>query len=110
MELDPKNTSAAEALERAEAPAANGDAKNFERFAGRYEIAPDFILTVTVEGGKIFGQATGQQRFELEPVSETKFAIRVVGAEIDFIRDDKGVVTGLVLHQGGRDTAAKRLP
>ena len=110
IELDPKNTSAIEALKRLESPAPTGGPKNVDRFVGRYEVAPDFILTITAEGGKLYGQATGQQRFELEPISETKFAIRIVGAEIDFNRDEKGVVTSLVLHQGGRDIPAKRLP
>lgn len=110
IELDPKNTSAADALKRVENPTANSNPKGLERFVGRYEIAPEFILAITTEGGKIYGQATGQERFELESISEFKFAIRVVGAEIDFNRDDKGVVTGLVLHQGGRDIPAKRLP
>ena len=110
IELDPKNTSAIEALKRLESTAPVVDAKNLDRFIGRYEIAPDFILTITTDGGKIYGQATGQQRFELESISEAKFAISIVGAEIEFNRDDKGVVTGLVLHQGGRDIPAKRLP
>ena len=110
LELDPKNTSAADALKRVENPGTNVDAKGFDRFVGRYEVAPDFIITITTEGGKIYGQATGQQRFELESISETKFAIKIVGAEVEFNRDEKGVVTGLVLHQGGRDIPAKRLP
>jgi hypothetical protein len=97
-------------LKRLESPPVSANAKGFDRFAGRYEVSTDFILTITTEGGKIYGQATGQERFELESISDVKFAIRVVGAEIEFNRDDKGVVTGLVLHQGGRDIPAKRLP
>jgi hypothetical protein len=31
-----------------------------------------------------------------------------VDAEIEFGKDDKGVVTHLVLHQGGRDMKASR--
>jgi hypothetical protein len=32
-----------------------------------------------------------------------------VDAQISFVRGDDGSVTGLVLHQGGRDQPAKRI-
>jgi hypothetical protein len=73
-------------------------------------LAPNFILTITTANGKIFGQATGQQQFELEPVSENKFVVRQVNAEITFVKDASGKVAELVLNQGGRDLPAKRLP
>lgn len=34
---------------------------------------------------------------------------RVVEAEVEFVRDDSGAVTGLVLHQGGRQTPGTRV-
>ena len=110
VELDPKNTNALAIIKRLESPPVAVDAKLLDRYPGQYEIAPGFVLAVTKEGDKLFGQATGQPKLELETVTETKFAVQRVGAEIDFVVDPKGMVTGLVLHQGGRDTAAKRLP
>ncbi len=38
--------------------------------------------------------------------SETMFFPKVVDAEIKFFKNEKGQVTYLVLHQGGRDTKA----
>jgi hypothetical protein len=40
--------------------------------------------------------------------SETMFFPKVVDAEIEFFKNEKGQVTHLVLHQGGRDTKALR--
>ena len=40
--------------------------------------------------------------------SGTKFFLRVVDAQVEFFRNDKGLVTHLVLHQGGRDMKAPR--
>jgi len=40
--------------------------------------------------------------------SETMFFPKVVDAEIEFVKNEKGQVTHLVLHQGGRDTKALR--
>jgi hypothetical protein len=73
-----------------------------------YEIAPGFILTVTREGDRLMTQATGQQKVEVFPSSETEFFLKVVDARITFVRGPGGTVDELVLHQGGRDMQAKR--
>ena len=110
VELNPKNQGGIDALKRLEGPPVAVEAKVLERYVGQYELAPGFVLTITVEGGKLHGQATGQGKLQMESISETKFAVRSVGAEVVFVTDDKGVVTGLVLHQGGREIPGKRLP
>ena len=66
------------------------------------------VIGVTREGSRLFGQATGQPRFEMFPESETRFFLKVTDAQIDFEQDAAGQVTGLVLHQGGRDMKARR--
>ncbi len=80
-----------------------------ERYVGKYALAPDFILTVTREGNRIFTQATGQQRVEIYPASETEFFLTVVEAELYFTVEDDGTVSGLILHQGGRKMPAERI-
>jgi hypothetical protein len=35
--------------------------------------------------------------------------LRGVNAQVSFTRDFAGVVTGLVIHQGGRDQPARRI-
>jgi hypothetical protein len=52
-------------------------------------------------------QLTGQPKFELFPESETKFFLKVVDAQITFVKDDKGVITHAIVHQGGDHKAKK---
>ena len=78
------------------------------QYAGTYELQPGFDIVMTVEGGQLMAQATSQPKFPLFAESETRFFLKVVDAQVDFVKDDKGVVTHLVLHQGGRDMKAER--
>jgi CubicO group peptidase (beta-lactamase class C family) len=77
-------------------------------YAGTYELAPGFVLTVTSDGGRLFAEATGQSKVELFATSETEFFLKVVDARIVFVRNASGVVESLVLHQNGREIPAKR--
>ena len=110
VELDPKNTGALAAIKRLEAAAVSVDTKNFDLYTGQYQLAPNFILTIIKEGDKLFGQATGQPKFELEAGSDSLFHIRQVGAEITFVKAETGPATALILNQGGRKMEAKRIP
>ena len=76
---------------------------------GEYQLAPGFLIAITREGERFFGQATGQQKFEIFAESETEFYIRAVNAQITFVKDEKGQVTHLVLHQNGADQQGKKI-
>jgi D-alanyl-D-alanine carboxypeptidase len=80
----------------------------YDRYVGEYELAPNFILTITKENNKLMGQATGQPKFELTPESEMKFSIVQVGAQIEFTVES-GKATQLILNQGGRTLPAKKI-
>lgn len=79
-----------------------------ESYAGVYQMKPQFSLTVTVEGGKLMVQATGQAKFQVYAESETRFFYKVVDAQISFVRDENGKVDHLILHQGGMNQKAVR--
>jgi CubicO group peptidase (beta-lactamase class C family) len=83
------------------------DPKILDAYVGQYEINPSFKFTITREGDSLMSQATGQPKFELFPESETKFFLKVVDAQVTFVKDDKGAVTHMTLHQGGDRTAKK---
>jgi D-alanyl-D-alanine carboxypeptidase len=80
----------------------------YDAYVGEYELAPGFVLTVTREGDRLMTQATGQEKVEVFPSSETEFFLKVVDAQITFVRGAGGTVDQLVLHQGGRDMPAKK--
>jgi hypothetical protein len=85
------------------------DAAVLESYAGEYELSPGFVLTVTLEGSRLMTQATGQGKVEIFASSLTEFFLKVVNAQITFVKDATGAVTGLVLHQGGRDVPGKKI-
>ena len=85
------------------------DSRIYDAYVGQYELAPNFIIAITKEGDGLFAQATGQSKFEVFPESETEFFYTVVDAQITFVRDEKGQVTHLVLHQNGRDIPGKKI-
>ena len=80
-----------------------------ESYVGKYELTPQFVISVTLENGALFVQATGQPKFPVFAESETKFFLRAVEAQISFTKDESGTVTGVILHQGGRDQAARKV-
>jgi D-alanyl-D-alanine-carboxypeptidase/D-alanyl-D-alanine-endopeptidase len=72
-----------------------------ETYVGVYQLAPTFTLTITREGGSLFGQGTGQPKLQLFAEAPTEFFLKEVDAQITFEKDPTGRVTRLVLHQGG---------
>ena len=85
------------------------DPKQFDGYVGRYQLAPDFILTVTREGNQLFTQATGQPKLEIFPEGPRDFFLKVVDAQITFEVDAQGKAISLTLHQGGMNQPAKRM-
>ena len=80
------------------------------RYVGRYQLAPNFVLDVTVRDGAMYVQATGQPMVRLWAESESRFFLKEVDAQLTFERDAAGSVTGVVLHQNGQNVPGKRLP
>jgi CubicO group peptidase (beta-lactamase class C family) len=79
------------------------------KYAGTYELGSGVTATVTVEGGRLMTQLTGEPKLELFAESETRFFLKVVDAQVEFFMDASGAVTHLVVHQGGRDQKAARV-
>lgn len=85
------------------------DPEDFDDFVGRYSLdpAPDFILTFTREDDTFYTQATGQQRLEIVPTSDSTFALTTVEASVVFHRNEDGKVDGLTLNQNGQNHATR---
>lgn len=71
-------------------------------YVGIYQLAPTFSIAVTLKDGALYGQPTDQPAFRLWPESDHDFFLKEVDAQVTFVREG-GVVTALVLHQGGHD-------
>jgi hypothetical protein len=84
------------------------DPKILGDYEGSYQLAPSFAIKVSTRDGRLFVQATGQPEFEVFPSKKDEFFLKVVDAQITFTRDAGGKVTGMVLHQNGRDLPGPR--
>jgi CubicO group peptidase (beta-lactamase class C family) len=111
LELDPKNTNATAKLAalKNDQKEVKADPKIYDTYAGDYELEPGLTITITSENGRLMAQLTGQQKLELFPSSETEFSLRIVDAQVTFVKDEQGKVTGLILNQNGRRMTAKKI-
>ena len=92
-----------------ERQAATVDPAIYDRYAGVYELAPGFSLTVTREGAKLMAQGTGQPKIELFPESPTTFFAKEVEIKVEFVVGGDGKASSLILHQGGRKLPGRKM-
>jgi CubicO group peptidase (beta-lactamase class C family) len=78
-------------------------------FVGEYELMPGFNIAVTLDGTRLFCQATGQPSFEVFAATPTRFFLKVVTADIEFYPNEKGAVDKMALFQGGQTLEGKRV-
>lgn len=85
-------------------------------YLGRFQLAPQFIMTITQRRGHLYLQATGQQALKLsplsnpsEPLSADLFKVEGVDAHIRFTRDPQGKVQVLILDQNDIQQKAPRI-
>ena len=79
-----------------------------EKYVGVYELQPHFKIAITKEGTQLYGQATGQERFEIYPENDTLFYLTVVDAKIAFqLKND--TVESLTLFQNGQQVVGKKI-
>jgi hypothetical protein len=85
-------------------------AAELARYAGAYQIARGLRLDLTMRGGALFIRSTaGGSAVRLWPERRDEFFVNEVDAQVTFTRDDRGAITGLILHQYGRDRPAPKL-
>lgn len=76
---------------------------------GVYQLDRDLAIGVVLRDGALYGTATGGTERRLWPESDRDFFVREVDAQVTFVRDAGGTVTGLVVHQAGRDRTARKI-
>ncbi|MGB2908886.1 MAG: serine hydrolase [Candidatus Aminicenantaceae bacterium] len=81
-----------------------------DRYAGQYKFEKDdTVIAVSRKGSRLVTEFPGQVPLAFFPESETKFFMKEAPITITFNVDEAGVVTGLVLHQSGRDSGAAKI-
>ena len=83
-------------------------AQQLDAYVGKYQLAPQMVFTIARDGSQLNAQLTGQPSLPIYADKADHFFYKVVDAQLDFERDGTGKVTGLTLHQNGRDMKAPR--
>lgn len=78
-------------------------------FVGVYELAQGVTIDVTMRDGGLYAKSSnGGDAVRLWPETKTDFFVKEADVQVSFTRDGAGTVTGLVVHQFGRDRPAKK--
>jgi CubicO group peptidase (beta-lactamase class C family) len=85
------------------------DTTILRQYVGEYQLTPNFSIVIRQKGSSMEAQATGQSPFDIFAEKENLFFLKAVEAKIEFIRDEKGNVSELILHQGGMKQRAKKI-
>lgn len=81
---------------------------DWQPWAGVYALLPGFDLRVFEDNGRLMMQGTGQGAFPVQVTGNDQVENTAVGVRVQFRRNDKGVVIGLVLMQGGQTLQADK--
>lgn len=79
-----------------------------DQYVGVYSIDKTARFTILRQGGNLVARLTGQQFLPAFASAKDEFFSKIVDAQISFHRDAEGKITGLTLHQNGRDIPATR--
>ena len=72
-----------------------------DAYVGTYQVQPGGTMYVRREGIGLTVQIVGQPQLPLSAESPTRFFLKVVDAQVEFVRDEAGAVTHLLLYQNG---------
>jgi hypothetical protein len=80
-----------------------------ESYVGKYELVEGFVLTITKYDSQLKVQATGQEEGSIIPISQNKFVVKGVDAQLIFNINEAGEVESMTLHQNGMDNICKKI-
>ena len=86
------------------------DPNVFDAYVGDYLFDGGMLISVSREEGGVYIQSLGKPRHQIFPESHTRFFLKVLDAEIQFLTDQErgGRAESLVLLQGGQEHIGRR--
>lgn len=76
-------------------------------YVGLYEFSPEFILKVRIKDGQLFGGSQGQD-VAIKCYDKHKFVDDEQVHDLEFILDEKGIVTNLYMKGSGMEMKASK--
>jgi CubicO group peptidase (beta-lactamase class C family) len=78
-------------------------------YCGVYEVGAGKHVTFRLVDGNFTAQPSGQEAMPVFAESETRFYFKTVNIEVEFVRDEQGRVTHLMMKRAGRIRKASRI-
>ncbi|HKQ90499.1 MAG TPA: DUF3471 domain-containing protein [Blastocatellia bacterium] len=85
------------------------DPKLLDAYVGEYQVGPGINFTIMREGGKLFAVAQSFGKNELLLDFEDRFTISLMGAQLTFVRNEKGEVSELTIDINNQTIRAKKI-
>lgn len=85
------------------------DSSILKQYIGQYQLASNFIITISLEDGQLILQATGQEKNELFAEKENFFFMKLQDVQVEFIKDLNDKVARLNLYQYSQRVSAIKI-
>jgi D-alanyl-D-alanine-carboxypeptidase/D-alanyl-D-alanine-endopeptidase len=85
------------------------DARLLDLYVGQYRPSPEWVYTVTHEGGALRIQLPAAPKMRLYAETERDFFLKESDIKVTFQTDGQGLATGLILHLWGLNVPAPRI-
>jgi len=86
-----------------------GDPELMANYIGKYELRPEFVISITSENEKLFVEAHEVPKTRLFQVSPTEFTIPAMNARLTFASDNTGEVNQIIIVLNGQQMAAQKM-
>lgn len=81
--------------------------EDLEKYVGNYEFSPDFVLTISIKEGDLFGGSQGQD-VKINCYDKHKFIDDEKIHDLEFILDEKGNISSLRMKGSGMEMTAQK--
>ena len=81
----------------------------FKDYVGDYDYGSNMIIHITSENDKLFAMATGEQKYEIFPLSDTTFLVKELNAKITFLQEAGAAAGKIMVEIGGQKKQAPRV-
>ena len=80
-----------------------------QQYVGKYELTPQFVVTVRLDNGVLKAKPTNQDELQLFAERDDLFFLKVIEAKVRFVKNDRGEVDKMILYQNGQEMSGKKI-
>jgi CubicO group peptidase (beta-lactamase class C family) len=80
-----------------------------QSYTGKYQIGPQRAITITKVNSQLYAEPSSSAQMAIYPQSQTKFFVKGIPVEIEFVKNVNGIVTKIIAYEGGRATDVKKV-